>query len=191
MLTQNEFRKLFDYKDGNLIRLVSISSTAQVGDIVGCDDGNGYLRTMVYGNIYGNHRLIWLWHYGYLPENFIDHIDRNTLNNRIENLREITQSCNMRNTGNFKNNTSGVKGVYFHKQRNNWYSFIYINNKKYNLGSFDDFIEAVATRLAHEQSINWNECDSNSPAFIYIQKWRKTCAEIFNINDVGCYAYCL
>ena len=42
------------------------------------------------------HRLIWLWHYGTLPE-YIDHIDGDTFNNRIENLRECTMSQNLGN----------------------------------------------------------------------------------------------
>ena len=43
------------------------------------------------------HRVIWAWHNGCFPTMEIDHIDLDPTNNRIENLREVTQSENMRN----------------------------------------------------------------------------------------------
>ena len=58
------------------------------------------------------HRIIWTLFYGEVPDGFvIDHIDGDSLNNIISNLRLTTQAENRRNTRKFKNNTSGVSGV--------------------------------------------------------------------------------
>lgn len=76
------------------------------------------------------HRLAWLYIHGYFPEYGIDHKDRVTYHNWIDNLREATQQCNMRNTANSKNNTSGIKGVSFNKKRNKWSAYIMVNYVK-------------------------------------------------------------
>jgi len=80
------------------------------------------------------------------PNNYdtIDHIDRNTLNNKLDNLRWITKSGNNRNC--FKpKKSSQFRGVWFHKNRKSpkkWRSHIRINNKKIILGYFETEIEA-------------------------------------------------
>ena len=43
------------------------------------------------------HVVVWILHHGKYPDNVIDHIDRNGLNNHITNLRDVTQAENMRN----------------------------------------------------------------------------------------------
>ena len=70
-------------------------------------------------NHYKIHRLV-AKHYIPNPENkpFVDHIDRNTLNNDISNLRWVTHLENMNNQGMSKNNTSGHKNI--SKNRNSW-----------------------------------------------------------------------
>jgi HNH endonuclease/AP2 domain len=71
-----------------------------------------------------------------LPK-YVDHIDGNKLNNNIENLRETTATQNAQNRKIHKNNTSGVKGVYFNKYKK-WVAQLKIDNKVTYLGSFDD-----------------------------------------------------
>lgn len=100
----------------------------------------------------------------------LDHIDRKILNNRIENLREVSNSCNMRNTGNPSTNTSGVKGVCWNKSKNKWRAEIKINSRMTHLGYFTDFTEAVAHRLAAEQCLNWECCDGCSPAYQFMKE---------------------
>lgn len=65
------------------------------------------------------HRLFFYWKHGYLPK-VVDHIDRNSLNNKIENLRDLSQSNNLRNSNkqNRKNFTSKYKGV--SREGNKW-----------------------------------------------------------------------
>lgn len=69
----------------------------------------------------------------------IDHIDRDRLNNNINNLRCVTRIQNCRNTNKIVNKitTSKYKGVSFYKSRNKWVAKITINYKGIHLGCFD------------------------------------------------------
>lgn len=167
--SQERLKELFEYReDGQLIRKIRVSNNTNAGDIAGSMDPDGYLSVRVDNIHYYVHRLIFIWHKGYNPENDIDHHpDRTRSNNRIENLREATRSCNVRNTGNFSNNTSGVKGVCWVTARSKWFSFITVTGKRKWLGYYKDFNEAVLSRLSSEQCLNWEGCDSSSPAYKY------------------------
>lgn len=167
-LTQKKVKELFRYEDGNLIRRKATCNCTKVGDIAGSLGYNGYVITMIDRKTYYNHRLIWLFHNGYFPENDIDHIDRNKSNNRIENLREVSRTCNSKNTGNRSTNRSGVKGVSWSKDCNKWMVRITVNYKDHYIGVFESFAEAVYHRLAVEQCLGWDGCDLNSPAYEYI-----------------------
>lgn len=79
----------------------------------------------------------------------------------------------MRNSGNRKNNTSGVKGIYWNKERVKWEAAITVNGKKINIIYCKSFNEAVCARLIAEQCLNWSGCDSSSPAFKYVQEMLK------------------
>lgn len=104
------------------------------------------------GKRYFTHRMIWLLVYGAWPENEIDHIDRNTMNNKIDNLRAATRNENQHNLGMNKNNSSGYPGVSFHKLRNKYQAHIVINGKKKYLGYRNTAEEAyLAYQLAKIQ----------------------------------------
>ena len=162
-LTQERVRELFDYRDGELFWKTG-------GGVAGGLNSNGYLRIGVDGKKHYAHRVIWLWNNGYLPEKGIDHINRDRVDNRIENLRESGQTCNLRNTDNRKTNTSGVKGVYWGADNGKWRAQIMVAGKCHYLGSHIDFFEAVCHRLAAEQALGWAGCDDCSPAFQYVNK---------------------
>lgn len=76
----------------------------------------------------------------------VDHIDGNPLNNKKSNLRLCTHDKNMLNHKVCSNNTSGVTGVTFDKQRNKWCAQIVYKNKNHHLGRFDLFEDAVLAR---------------------------------------------
>lgn len=109
-------------------------------------------------------------YYGYWPENDIDHKDKIKHHNCIRNLRETSRQCNMRNMGNRKDNTSGVKGIHWDKLNKKWKTQISINRKRKTLGYYKDFDNAVCARLAGEQCVGWEGCDSNSPAYQYVKE---------------------
>ncbi len=170
MLTQARVRELFDYRsDGELIRKVQLCSTARVGDVAGCLRGDGYKIVMVEGKFYLNHRLIWFWHHGYFPEFGLDHIDRNPSNNRIENLREVSQSCNMRNVKQ-RNSLSGVTGVYWFKRDSKWQAQIRISNKNIHLGYYDTILEAAKARWEGEVKYGFPNCSTTSSAYLYLKE---------------------
>lgn len=90
------------------------------------------------GRVIGDPGLMHCYIYG-LPKGdkrTIDHIDRNTLNNKRTNLRAVSPSLQNRNQRKRKNTSSQYKGVT--KQNNKWIAQIGNKGKKYHLGSFDN-----------------------------------------------------
>jgi len=74
---------------------------------------------------------------------FVDHIDNDTLNNRKANLRFCSGSENAMNRGKLGSNTSGYKGVVWHKKAGKWRGKIGIRGKSIHLGLFETAIEAA------------------------------------------------
>jgi hypothetical protein len=87
----------------------------------------------------------------------IDHLNRNKLDNRIQNLRWATSSQNQANRGKFKNSSSTFIGVCFDKATNKWCSKIQINKKRKNLGYFKTEIEASEFRQKYILDKNLQE----------------------------------
>jgi hypothetical protein len=95
-------RSHFDYDEetGDLIwmKVDNPRSNRVLGKRVGSLNGHGYLRTTVNKKSFQVHSLVWLWHNKVLPKHEIDHINRNPLDNRIENLRDVTHQANLSNS---------------------------------------------------------------------------------------------
>lgn len=151
MVTQKLLKEMFGYRDdGNLYWICNMSGSARFGDIAGYfDKTKGYITVSVKSKNYRLHRMIFLWHEGYLPE-FIDHDDGNPLNNRIGNLQPITRSQNAMKSKNFKNNTSGFRGVYWDKRKRRWEVMLNANGIRHKLGRFKDKNDAIKARIAGE-----------------------------------------
>lgn len=132
MINYAELKLMFDYKDGQIIAK-SNSKSRKYGDVVGSLNSNGYLVASVKSKIYRVHRLIFMWHYGFMPEQ-VDHINGIRSDNRIENLRQVTATQNNQNRKAMSK--SGFKGVHWHKQSKKWVASICINRKSVHLGSF-------------------------------------------------------
>jgi len=106
----------------------------------GCGSKRQYLATSA-GSKNGRkeyaHRLVWLYHHGFMPK-MVDHIDGDTKNNRIENLRECNNAQNQYNGRRKSNNHSGYKGVAFCKgYRKPWRARIVVDKNPIDLGYFN------------------------------------------------------
>lgn len=107
----------------------------------------GYRVITVDGRSYKEHRVIWLCVHGQWPDQYIDHIDQNKSNNRIDNLREVTKSQNGFNRG--THSRSGLKGVRWHKASRKWHARISCEGREYSLGYF---VCSAAASLAYQIS---------------------------------------
>lgn len=80
-----------------------------------------------------------------------DHINRDKLDNRKENLRSVTNRQNQLNRSVQKNNTSGHNGVYWHKLNRKWVAFIKTNEKVKYIASFENIEDAIKAREEAEK----------------------------------------
>ena len=150
ILSKEELLKIFDYKDGEIYRKPEKAGTI---------DGGGYVQTGIKGKYFKNHRLIFMMHFGYVPET-IDHIDGNKLNNKIENLRPASKSENQYNKKFQSNNTSGVKGVTWRKDIKKWRAKITVDGKHINIGNFDNV--ELAEKEIKKVRLELHKCFSNN-----------------------------
>ena len=127
------------------------SKKTVVGRDAGCLSKAGYVVIGLGGKEYYAHRLAWLIQTGEWPTQ-VDHKDGNRTNNAWHNLREATHSENVLNAKRARNNTTGYKGVSFHKAAGKWSAQIYLGGKSQHLGLFDSPKDAHAAylRAAHE-----------------------------------------
>ena len=171
MIAQEELKDLlkYDKHTGLFTWIQSTNRRIKKGSIAGSMDKRSRVTIIISRIHYSAHRLAWLYEYGYFPELGIDHIDRDPSNNSISNLRVVSQSCNLRNTANPCNNTSGVKGIDWNGKDNAWRARIL----SFFIGNFSSFDEAVCARLAAEQCMDWHGCDKNSPAKMYVDEMIK------------------
>lgn len=147
MVTQERLKELFDYQDGALVRTRDgTSAVIPMGK-------KRYERVAFDGKAHTLHRMIYLWHHGELPK-IIDHIDNDRGNNRIENLRAVTQSQNCMNRKHQTNTASPYKNVYLQpppknpEHKRNWVVSIMVAGKRKYIGSFEDI--ELADLVAHE-----------------------------------------
>lgn len=140
MITQSELKQILDYNPdtGIFTWKINKGGKAKCGTIANSIDSKGYIRIQINNKRNSAHRLAWLYIYGSFPNNMIDHINGNKIDNRIYNLREATVNENQYNRKVPINNTSGIKGVYFDKSRNKWVAELKCNSKKIHIGRFND-----------------------------------------------------
>jgi hypothetical protein len=87
----------------------------------------------------------------------VDHINRDRLDNRRSNLRTVTHRINARNSGMFRHNTSGYRGVCWDKRRTKWFARIEIDKKSKFLGYYDTKEKAYERRLEYEKSMGFSD----------------------------------
>ena len=126
----------FHYKDGVITR---DDRKGGLGSI----DRYGYLIIKVKGHRFKAHRIVWLLCKGNFPEAELDHINRNKLDNRIENLRESNRKQQIWNREYKANSDTGAKGIYidtYTKGLKKKYA-TRVNKKIYRFYTLDEAIE--------------------------------------------------
>lgn len=136
MITQERVKEVFKYVQGNLYWRINLGTRAKIGVKAGNKNAGGYYGVQVDGVQYYIHRLIYLYHYGYMPT-FIDHKHGKLIGNYVWNLRPCTRSENQANRGMNKNNNSGFRGVGFDKKSGKWYGRVKYKGINYELGFYD------------------------------------------------------
>ena len=114
----------------------------------------GYPSGSIFKHSLYGHRVIWALMTGEWPE-VIDHADGDKINNRWSNLRNGTQSDNMKNLPMRASNKSGHCGVFWDERRNAWIAYIGSNGRRY-LGQFERYADAVSARVAAEKDLNFD-----------------------------------
>jgi hypothetical protein len=98
----------------------------------------------------------------YLIKTCVDHINNNTSDNRLENLRYASKSENAQNSKiSIKNKTSGVKGVYFDKERKQYLSNIVYKQRRIFLGRYETVEEATLIRRMKARELFGSFCHSS------------------------------
>lgn len=149
--TLERVKELFDYRGDGLYWKKTFSKAVQ-GDRAGLIDMFGYRLVGVDGEIYKEHKLVWLWHTGTYPK-YLDHVNGDRSDNRLGNLRECTSSQNSQNRARASNNTTGFKGVYFDKATQKFRARIYINGQRKGLGYFLTGEEAAQAYAAAAKEV--------------------------------------
>ena len=150
-MTKDDLLRTFCYADGVLRWRADTAPRSWRGDIAGNLNNTGYVVVGTQGKKYLAHRLIFLMHHGYMPDE-VDHINGDRSDNRIENLRAVTRKQNQYNAGTRADNTSGVKGVFWYKQTQKWAAQCKFDGVLYPLGYFDKLSDAASAVRAFRQS---------------------------------------
>ena len=148
--------KYFFLQGDDLLWKLSPAKNVLKGDSAG-GLSNGYRRLQLHGIAYSVHRTIWLLHYGSPPSGQIDHINHDRLDNRIENMRDVTNQENQRNRKVGIANKSGVIGVSWHSRDMTWGARITVDGVVRRLGSFGGFFDAVCARKSAELRAGFHE----------------------------------
>jgi hypothetical protein len=147
-----------------------------------CDNGYGYLSAKVKKEWKQTiptkyvllHRLIWFLEKGVWPEDQIDHINGETHDNRLSNLRPVSQSVNNKNMKQREGTVSGKQGVEWDKRRKTWHGRIGIrkDGKLHHICSSttkDKYIAELSQDCL--RYLQGDYIDYHHPELAFYQKW--------------------
>lgn len=138
----------YDCESGVLSRLSRKNSNGSL-------DKDGYLILKILGKQHKAHRMAWLYHYGSMPDGNIDHINGDRLDNRISNLRVVSQAENCKNVTIKENINTGYKGV--HIDRTKGLKKIFATKVKGKTYRFNTALEASKFRNDKLRDENYGE----------------------------------
>lgn len=140
-ITQELVQKLFicDEETGYVFNRVARGKSL-AGTRAGTINVQGYRQIQIGGYIFREHRIIWLYFKGYLPEE-LDHKDGIRDHNALSNLRETDRSQNNANSERTPG-TSGLRGVTWFERDLKWKAQIRVSGRTVHLGYFDTAEEA-------------------------------------------------
>lgn len=126
----------YDPETGIFVRKVRRGNATKPGDVVGQTSKRDYCTVMLDGRSYKLHRLAWFYVHAEWPAGVIDHINGEPNDNRIANLRDVTQGQNMQNQRAPRSKTgTGFLGVT--RTHRKFQARIQVNGKNIHLGTFD------------------------------------------------------
>lgn len=158
MITYEEAIKVFRYDpiNGDVI-WINPRFPKKIGRRAGSKDARGYIKIQFNRKCYYAHRLAWFLANERWPEKQIDHINGDTGDNRMENLRDADYKINGQNRKLSKNNNSGAPGVHWHKLRRRWHASIWDGKRQHYLGEFKDIDEAIHVRKCAEVEYGFHQ----------------------------------
>ena len=138
MLTQERLKEVLHYdpETGIFTWVKPSSNRLKPGDLAGSIEPDGYRKIMVDNKNYKANRLAWLYMTGVFPEHEIDHRNTCRSDDSFFNLRHATHSQNAQNASIRTDNTSGIKGVFWHKYSASWVARLQSNGKQKCVGYF-------------------------------------------------------
>jgi len=138
---------IFEYKNNALYYKKRNSNIVRKDLRAGHKNDRGYITIRMNKKHFRSHRLIWIMHYGDIPKGlFIDHINHITDDNRLENLRLVTNQENQWN--------SVRKGYHKCKRSGKYMSYIHLNDKSIFLGYYNTKEEARQKYLEKKKKIH-------------------------------------
>lgn len=155
MLTPDTVHSVLEYREGQLFWKVT-TGRARTGALAGHKRADGYVVIHWKGTQMYAHRLVFMLCNGREPSGFIDHVNGDPSDNRVENLRECTQAQNVRNQRLRSDSTTGIKGVHKMKRTCKWKAHITLGGKTVHIGYFGTKEEAEAAVIAR-RSLEFKE----------------------------------
>ena len=162
LLTYDEYTGLLIWKMLPAISRSNICHNNKCGGkVAGTISVKGYVMIGIGKVYYLAHRIIWKMMTGEDPIDQVDHEDTNRSNNRWKNLRQAANGPNIQNSKLRKDNSSGVKGVFWDNHHKKWRAVITTNGKSHRLGRFSSIEEAAAVISAARLQMHGEFARSN------------------------------
>jgi len=157
MLTQAELKRQLHYDPdtGIFTWIARKYGKNRIGTEAGTRNKLGYVYIWVNNQHHCAHRLAWIYMHGQCDSQMqIDHINQVKHDNRISNLRLVTNQQNLFNTSKKQNNKSGWLGVHYSLSKRKYVAAIKVNYKRIYLGSFDTAEKAGQAYLSAKSELH-------------------------------------